>query len=211
MWNTSCGERTLRGAEARVFAEALLSILEEAHCVEELEDSAVGPPCFDRLMYGQKIAVLSTVGNGLLREDVPVVPLTAVLEGGIAAVFHQLQHSVIVELENPELGTTWREMVAAARNEMEAEDVPEPTCEDEDEWDIEMEELADCVLWDADYECDDLFLDQPPEKAKAMRKETGITEEYFTAIADDLTGEQAKARFAELQELCRRVLGADNG
>lgn len=94
---------------------------------------------------------------------------------------------------------------------MEAEDVPEPTCEDEDEWDIQMEELADCVLWDADYECDALFLDQPPEKAKAMHKETGITEEYFTAIADDLTDEQAKARFAELRELCRRVLGADNG
>jgi len=30
MWRTSCGERTLHGAEARLFAEALLSLLDEA-------------------------------------------------------------------------------------------------------------------------------------------------------------------------------------
>jgi len=30
MWRTGCGERTLEGAEAVVFAEALLSLLDEA-------------------------------------------------------------------------------------------------------------------------------------------------------------------------------------
>ena len=31
MWRTSCGQRTLHGAEARLSAEALLSLLDEAH------------------------------------------------------------------------------------------------------------------------------------------------------------------------------------
>ena len=30
MWRTGCGERTLEGAEAVVFAEALMSLLDEA-------------------------------------------------------------------------------------------------------------------------------------------------------------------------------------
>ncbi|MDI6451743.1 hypothetical protein [Anaerobaca lacustris] len=160
MWRTSCGDRILHGAEARLFAEALLSLLDEAH-TDQLYDYDLGLSCFDNLTYGQKISVLAIVGNGLLREDVPAVPLTAVLEGAIAAVFEHLRDSVTFELDEPDIGTTWRQLIVAARREMEGEDIPEPTCDDPEEWDIEIQELSDCALWDVDYEFDDLFMDGP--------------------------------------------------
>ena len=206
MWRTSCGERTLQGAEARLFAEALLSLLDEAH-TDQLYDYDLGLPCFDNLTYGQKISVLAAVGNGLLREDMLAAPLTAVLEGAVVAVFQHLINSVIFEIDEPDMGTSWRKMIVAARKEMEAEEVPEPTCQDQDEWDIEIQELSDCILWDADYESDDLYLDRPPEEARELRREMGISEDYFAAVADDLTQEQTVAKVAELRALCAVVAG----
>ena len=207
MWRTSCGERTLYGAEARLFAEALLSLLDEAH-TDQLYDYDLGLPCFDNLSYGQKVSVLSTIGNGLLREDVPMVPLTAVLEGAIAAVFEHLRDCVACETDEPDIGTDWRQLIVAARREMEAEDIPEPTCDDPDEWDIEIQELVDRVLWDADYEFEDLFMDGPPEMTQALRREMLIDDNYFAAIADDLTEAQASARVAELRAVCAGVVGS---
>lgn len=68
MWWTSCGERTLEGAEARVFAEALLALVDEAY-LGHFDDYDIGVNAFDRLTYGQKVYILSIVGNGLLRRD----------------------------------------------------------------------------------------------------------------------------------------------
>lgn len=86
MWRTKYGERILKDAEARVFAEALSGLLDEAIQVT-LDDYELGIRCFDDLTFGQKISVLSSIGNGLLREDGPPVELTAVVEGAMAAVF----------------------------------------------------------------------------------------------------------------------------
>jgi hypothetical protein len=206
MWRTSSGERTLQGAEARLFAEALGSLLDEVY-TDQLCDYDLGLPCFDNLTYGQKVSVLAVVGNGLLREEVPAVPLTAVLEGAIAAVFQQVVNCVIFEIDEPEVGNSWRKMIVAARKEMEGEEICDPACEDQGEWDIEIQELSDCILWDADYESDDLYLDRPPEEARELRREMGVSEDYFAAVADDLTEEQTEAKVAELRSLCAAVAG----
>ena len=47
-----------------LFAEALLSLLDEAH-TDQLCDYDLGPPCFDNLTYGQRVSVLAAVANGL--------------------------------------------------------------------------------------------------------------------------------------------------
>jgi hypothetical protein len=67
--------------------------------------------------------------------------------------------------------------------------------------------LSDSILWDADYECDDLFLDRPPEEARELGLEMDIPEDYFTAIAEDLSEEQAHVKVAELRKLCAAVVG----
>ena len=207
MWRTSCGERTLHGAEARLFAATLLNLLDEAQ-TDQLYDCELGLPCFDDLTCGQKVYVLATVANGLLTEDVPVVPLTAVLEGAIAAVFQHLRDSVTFEIEEPGVGSSWRKMIAAALREMEGEDVPKPACEDEDEWDLGIQELSDCILWDADYADGDLYLDRPPEEARDLMGEMEIADSYYDAIAEDLTDGQTLAKVAELRALCTAVVAA---
>lgn len=204
MWRTPCGERTLHGVEARLFAEALLSLLDEAH-TDQLYDYNLGLPCFDNLTYGQKVSVLAAVGNGLLREEVPVVPLTAVLEGRIAAVFQHLLNSVIFEIDEPDMGNSWRKMIVAACKEIEGDEVTDATCEDHGEWDIEIQELSGWILWDADYESDEFFVDRAPEEARELRREMLIEDGYFAAIAEDLTDQQAEDQVAELRVLCVAV------
>ena len=168
MWRTSCGERVLSGAEAKVFAEALLNLLDEV-TEFDFEDYELGIKCFDTLTSGQKIYVLATIGNGLFRKDVKPVELTAVLEAAIAAVFEHLKKKIIIEIDEPEPGTDWRELLVAARKEMEGENIPDPTCEDSGEWETEVQRLSEAILWDVDYEDEDLYIDKPPEEAQRLK------------------------------------------
>jgi hypothetical protein len=83
-------------------------------------------------------------------------------------------------------------LLIAARKQTEGDDaeraeIPEPTCEDLDEWDLQMQELSGGVLWDGDYEDAQLYIDFPPKKSKELRGLMGIPKDYFMAIADDLT------------------------
>ncbi|MHC4538487.1 MAG: hypothetical protein ACYTEK_07115 [Planctomycetota bacterium] len=210
MWRTQYGDRALQGAEAIVFAEALWSLLDEA-TIGTLDDYEFGIEVFDDLTFGQRIATLSIIANGLLRKDTPPVRLTAVLEGAIAAVFQHIQNQITFEIDTPEFGTGWRELVIAARRQTEGDDseraeIPGPTCEDLDEWDLQMQELSGGVLWDGDYEDAQLYIDFSPEKSKELRGLMGIPKDYFMAIADDLTDEEAQARIKQLKKLCDSVI-----
>ena len=205
MWRTSCGERILNGAEARVFCEALLCLLDEAF-MDQFEDYPSGVVCFDDLTYGQKISVLTTVAKGLLRQDIPAVELTAALEGAIAAVFDKLRAIVMLEIDEPDLGTTSRRLVVAARQSMAGQEIPDCGCNDPDEWDIQMQELADAILWDADYEDGHLYLDRPPEESQALREMMRVPEEYYLSVPDDLSDELSRARLVELRDLATDIL-----
>jgi hypothetical protein len=204
VWRTDPSDRILEGAEAKIFAEALLSLIDEFDfCDFEYE---LGIKCFDTLTVGQKIYVLATIGNGLFRKDVKPVELTAVMESGIGAVFKHLYNNITIEIDMPELDSNWRKLLVAARKEMEAEEIPEPTCEDYDEWDLEVDELANAILWDRDYEDGDIYMDHPPEKTEWLKYMASIPDNYYTAIADDLTDEEATAQIKELQKVCDSVI-----
>ena len=69
--------------------------------------------------------------------------------------------------------------------------------------------MSDCILWDADYESGDLFLDRPPEEAKELRKEMRIAEDYYPALARQLLSPGRRNLFSidtdviESPTLCR--------
>ncbi len=65
MWRTQYGDRILEGAEAKVFAEALSSLLDEA-IMDTLDDYELSIECFDSLTYGQRIWGLIGSSLGLL-------------------------------------------------------------------------------------------------------------------------------------------------
>ncbi len=205
MWRTDRGERILKDAEAIVFAEALSGLLDEA-ISGTLDDYDLGIRCFDDLTFGQRISTLAVIGNGLLREDVPVVALTAVVEGAIAAVFQHLKYEIIYEIDVPDFPSNWRKMTVAALREEQVEDIPSPISTDREEWDFQVERLIDRILWDRDYESDHIYVDHPPEKTQWLKQMARIRDDYFTAIADDLTDEEAQAQIKELRKLCDSIL-----
>ena len=95
-----------------------------------------------------------------------------------------------------------------ARKKLEGENIPEPTCNDLDEWYTEVQELANGILWDVDYEDAQLYIDFPPEKSRRLRNWAGIPDNYYLAIADELTDEEAQLRMKELRKLCNSVIRA---
>ncbi len=203
MWHTNNGDRTLDGAEARLFAEALWDFVFELEVDEG--DYDVGLEVFDRLTYGQKVSLLSIIGNGLLKPDEPIRKLTAVVEGAIAAVFDHLKTAVIIEIDMPEIKSNWRKMILAARCQAGAEELPKESCGDEEEWLIEIEELSYMILWDADYEDEDLYIDRPPEEAQRLKDFMRMRDDYFLEIPEDLKPKGIETKLAELKTLFRSI------
>ena len=203
MWHTNGGDRTLEAAEARLFAEVLWDFVKELE-VEEI-DYGVGLDVFDRLTYGEKISSLSAIGAGLLRPDIPVCKLTACVEGAIAAVFEHLKAVVIVEIDTPQIKSYWRKMILAARHKVGTENLPDQDCKDEQQWLIEIEELSYRILWDVDYEDEDMYIDKPPQEAQALKDYMGMRDDYFHKIPQDLSTKGIETKLAKLKKLCRSI------
>jgi hypothetical protein len=203
MWHTSSGKRSLEGPEARVFAETLLKLLSELKAVEG--EYITGIDVFDRLTYGQKISVLSIVGKGLLKPDQPIRKLTAVVEGGIASVFEYLKTLVCIEIDEGITGTYWRELILAARNQLGAAELTDINSDDYRDWIIEIEELSDSILWDADYLDENLYVDDSPEHSQALKDFMRIRDDYFLEIPEDLRPQQLDNTVAKMEAVCSSV------
>jgi hypothetical protein len=134
--------------------------------------------------------------------------LTAVVEGAIAAVFQHLKYQIIYEIDVPEFPSNWRELVIAARKQTgrKIEGIPESACTDTKEWDFEVDQLSDRILWDADYESGHIFMDHPPDMTEWLKDMADISDDYFLAIADDFTDEEAQTQIKELKKLCDLII-----
>jgi hypothetical protein len=203
MWRTSKGDRVLQGAEWELFRTALSEVwdlIEDSFDDGELFSSGVD--AFDTLQPGQKLALLAIVGKALSDQSVPTPAHTAHNEATIAAVFQHVRQSVLVEIETqdePESAdhaTYWRGLVLAACREISDEwdhPLPAATCDDAAEWELLVECLADQVLWDADYEMGDQFLDADPDAGRELLKKMRIAEDYYLAVAPDPTAAEVQA------------------
>lgn len=204
MWRTNNGDRILKGAEAELFAEILFDFIDEVNLSDE-NDYEVGVAVFDRLTYGQKISVLTTIAIGLFKPEVICNKLSAVNEGAIAAVFEHLKNCIIIETDEPEFGSSWRQKVWEVRKFVGGENLPDVTCEYPEEWEIEVDALADLILWDADYGDEDLYIDRPPEDAQILQEFVRIPKEYYLDIPDDPKPKEIEQRLNELRKHCRSI------
>ena len=203
MWHTNSGDRTLDGAEARLFAETLWDFVQELQLVEG--DYGVGLKVFDHLTYGQKVSLLTIIGNGLLNPDVPMRKLTSAVESAIAAVFEHLRIGVIIEIDEPEIKRHWRKMILAARHEVDAENLPDEDCKDDQRWSVEIDELSNLILWDYDFEDEDLYIDKPPEEAQILKDLMRMRDDYFLEVPEDPKPEEIETKLSELKSLCRSI------
>jgi len=204
MWHTQRGDRVLRGAEKRVFAESLLDLV-ESEPLEEA-DGLTGISVFDSLSYPQKIAVLGQVADALFREDVPMPELTAVLEGAVGAVIQNLHGLVDEEIQiSPKGDTPFRSLVSRACQELGIKGAPRPSSNDMAKWESCVSCLHDAILWDYDYCEEDLFADLPPDHGRVVKEEMGVADGYFSAVAPDPPSKQVERLLADLKSLCREV------
>lgn len=205
MWHTEHGDRVLRGPEARVFAEGLVNLVESELAPDD--DFLSGIPVFDSLTYPQKIAVLHQVAKALFLETVPMPELTAVLEGAVAAVIQSVRRLLAEELEGATGGDrSLRKLIARACRDLGVEEVPSPSSGSEEDWVFCVECLHDAILWDADYLGENLFVDLPPERARALKDEMGIADEYFLSVAPDPSADQVASLLADLEALGHEVM-----
>jgi hypothetical protein len=210
MWHTPKGNRTLKGAEARLIREAIGCFADE---IAEIDEAAtVGVRLFDRLEWRQKIALLAEVAKALL-DDAPPPKLTAINEATVAAIYRHIRISIEVEIDGdvPEDRDArfWRRLVLAAIREVDVGppspdsevELPAENHDDLDEWHPIMDALESFVLHDDDWDMDDLFMDADPELSRARKDRLSIEDDYFTAIPPDPSDSEVDAARAVLRTL----------
>jgi hypothetical protein len=201
MWRTSQGDRTLEGAEARLVAAAVVDMWMQLEQDEDSDDPWTwGVPIFDSLQWEQKIVQLAAVANALLQRDVSPMPLHAINEAPIGALFEHVRQSVQFEVESgvdvPPPSVYWRtQLLGVCDVEPRPPDLtmPDANCADFDEWDWMIEAIADGILWDDDWNIESLIMDVDPETANLRKRFLTIDNDYYTAIAPDATSADVAA------------------
>jgi hypothetical protein len=258
MWHTPTGNRIIAGAEAELIRASVGVIVGDLVRAARGQDDCwfdAGIDIFDALPVSQKLAALEQVARHLFTFTREPLPLTAVNESVIGAIFENVRQQVELEVMQqdpyredwyygeceeeswratdgepwagqelygeefatfedtggvPECG--WRERVLAAAAELRELGAfgelshgiwPEACCTDIYRWDLLIESLADCILWDRDYEMAEAFLDDDPEQAAAKKMMLGIDEDYFTGLAPDPRDEQLGDVVASITRLTR--------
>ena len=237
MWHTSQGDRTLEGAEAELMQRLIESLLEDLlmQFDEEWQPDTdwsceTGIELFDNLHSEQQIALLHDVAQHLLEPTPEGMPLSAIAEATVAALFSELHHHVEMEMdlsldvEN----VYWRQLIRDAAIDclvrvdllgMERKTgevihvdevmptefrIPDLHSLDTAAWDELIESLADQILWDRDFEMASLFLDEDPRQSATRREVMGIDANYFVQIPPDPRPSEMPSLVSATQALIRR-------
>lgn len=202
MYRTESGIRVLRGAEQRLLAESFRLIADDL-CLGEYPYDI---PIIENLTHNQRIAVYHRAVSALFLETEPPPELTAVLEAAVASAYllirariSDLLEAKAQKINDPEMAKwpPWRELANAVGREMGLEETCELDEMDCMEWDLLLENIEYGVLWDSDWEMAE-HLDLDPEKARRVKSNLGIDEDYFIAIPPDPNDDEAKRLLREL-------------
>ena len=230
MWHSSKGDRTLHGCEAFLVAaaietmiDALFVHIDDPSGTEErpIAECQSGIDVFDQLSACQRIGLLHQLATHLLTPTMKPLKLSSMVEAGVAAVYVEIQDQIAIEIdwccESDGIGRYgWRRMVCDAIEQanQDAIAIGEETfmidpqvydCSDKEEWEIVVDLLANDVLWDRDFEMEDIFLDEAPEVSKKRRRELGIDHDYYTDVAPDPFPDEAVGLVCETREILRGV------
>lgn len=173
---------------------------------------------FDRLTREQKVAMLATVGESLLKHSVNAPPLTAVVEATAATILEVFVEELVVEADtngyaevreehgDPPFTTCRAALLALLQPDWVEEDMdPLPAVEscDVEAWKKLAENIFSDILWDYDFEDEDLYVDSSPEASEELKDRMNINPEYYIATAPEPTS----AEFAEHLAVLTRLTG----
>ncbi|HWB12715.1 MAG TPA: hypothetical protein VG826_26050 [Pirellulales bacterium] len=229
MWRTPEGERVLKGAEARLVRASLSSVvamleedLDAAQWLDDEEDwpTAFGVPLFDELETAQRLVLLADVGRAMFNPRVPWSRHTAMAEAAVYVLYENIVDKIGIEIARQvkhgcEL-RKWRRMVLAACRQWDFDEdcddiggevdagIPDLDSTDVGRWSDEVFALADLVFWDRDWEMTDVFLDAPPDVAANVRRQVGIDDDYFVAVAPLATKRRLRTAQRTLTKIMKR-------
>ncbi|MDZ4848300.1 MAG: hypothetical protein SGI77_03325 [Pirellulaceae bacterium] len=234
MWSTPEGDRVVCGYEAVLIRDAIAGMIDE---LEILADQTSFPPLeygipvWDNLTWQQKLATLDQVVRYLLQSTRSTLPLTAISESAIGAIFAQIKCNVEVELDMSDSEDesefheleSWRSLILKVFGEPRYTDDGSlvgtsigdddysnehyPTGPDDDRtdcWFHVIDRLADRLLWDRDYELEAIFADRDPDSTSKLKGLTGIDNSYFQEIALDLKADQVATVIQRVKAITHR-------
>ena len=207
MWRTPNGERTLRGAEAELIRSLIGHVVDEQEQIED-EPWPYGVSLFDDLLLPQKLVLLASVGEALLRDDIPCPPLNAINEATLGALMKALLQTLEYEIDTDgertdAYRTYWRELTLAAVRELDGDDgeLPDPSSCELDDWYTLIDVLDYFLLWDDDWETPEMVMDADPETARLIKEKLDIDDDYYVAVAPDPTDAEVAAARATLRRI----------
>jgi hypothetical protein len=211
MWHTPSGQRTLTGHEASLIRALAASVFEMLNLAFECDDGCHwrgGVTLFDALPVAQKITLLASVCDAMLRDDAPCPPLDAVHEAAVATLYETLRRDLEGEIDAaesyPDQDCTYLRCLAlAAIRQVDGGDgeLPDPESSDLNDWHVVADVLAAGVLWDDDWDMPDLVMDKDPETARLIKESLSISDDYYTAVPPEPSDKDIDAARA----LLRRV------
>lgn len=165
MWNMCSGDKVMKPKTASLFRMGILSAMAYARDSEVYSDfdmDIFSEHQFLGMEYGERMSSLYFVWNALTDETVPEPEITAWAEATVYSVFRLIDYELELEengdgmWEGEDSGTLWRDSVnnAARENGIDLED-----------WGDKVFALADTVLWDRDWQLDDIAAIDNPQWA----------------------------------------------
>ena len=84
----------------------------------------------------------------------------------------------------------WEDVTDGLLPGAERENPPARNSTDDDQWRELVDALRDVVMDDADHDMEDLFVDDDPDAAAALKEWMGIPQGYYDEVPDDPKSEQ---------------------
>lgn len=216
MWWTPQGERVLLGAERELVRFALQSIVarwEEESQDPELDRWEWGVALFDGLTPEQQVGQLAATAAALFDPAVPRPKLTGVNEASAGVLYVAAEQATEFEIDVEEHvqrdshdAFAWRRRIRACFDEEEfaAEGMTLLPIEsrDFDEWRELIEYVSDRLFWDDDWSAVSFIMDVDPETSRQRKRDMGIDEDYYTAIAPEYSPAELAKAWEALRAYC---------
>lgn len=222
MWRTPKEIRVVKGPESALFRETIGTMIDELTSERDCEEiegmqTTYRVSAFDDLPMMQRLGLLRDVSHALLRKDAPPLKLTAVNEATLAAIINNVEQLIWCEIDDEDISVAevprdkyyWRALLLAC-NHTEDSDLKHGESDDDktevesvakDDWEIEIQSLADRFLWDIDFEYTDIP-DMPPEQAEAERRAIGIEQDYYDTLPPDPHEDEFDSLVGQIRVLC---------
>ena len=185
MWNTPIEARILMSAERDLIVTAVVAMRDEME--EDDYDLATEVEIFERMTREEKVYSLAYVIEALVSDKRGLGLSLAWTDATIYAIFQYIGYHIWMEIEDQKetknKDMTYRKLLANSLGKKKVRQT---------EWMDLVEQAADKILWDRDFENEYFFLDLDPEISARQKRDLGIDPDYFVEPVPDVSEEEAR-------------------